>query len=81
MVSNNVHLLGNKWMKGKETADMSHETCGTNRDCKNLADFMKAVKKYDTTPLRTNGCVVSNVQHSDCGKIYDTPHCCGLPWQ
>jgi hypothetical protein len=34
MVSNNVHLLGNKWMKGKEKADMSHETCGTNRDCK-----------------------------------------------
>lgn len=69
MVSNNVHLLGNKWMKGKETADMSHETCGTNRDCKNLADFMKAVKKHDTTPLRTNGCVVSNVQHSDLEKF------------
>jgi len=50
MVSNNVRLLGNKWMKGKETADMSHETYGTNRDCKNLADFMKAVKKHDTTP-------------------------------
>jgi hypothetical protein len=26
-----------------------------------LAEFMKAMKKHDTTPLRTNGCGVSNM--------------------